>query len=343
MMESGNRIFLDGDASELVFSFAFNDDENTLIKHEARVQFQRTLRVPDDGLEYPLPAGLGSFPLVHSRSQKLDLPAHMKSRGGVVFPIYPFEAAWMNFYCESMFPIALRIAAGKINAVTGDDWSESTPEIQDYVVLPEQYWLDGFNTGDGQVRQFVAAKLGANLTVEEQVSGRSEWGGIQILAIPMKSERYIELLQNNHGALDGAVMCMSEAPECMSLEMDMSMDMGMGQGGTIRQTIEDDPYGIDAWDFEKAQRVFVSMIDARAWPKVGGEAIPTPVTSEQYEKEGIPWFNLEGFSDVPKSEKLSKLKSVQAGMVELGVEVDTISPKVTPPRQIGRGVADGFG
>ena len=66
------------------------------------------------------------------------------------------------------------------------------------------------------------------------------------------------------------------------------------------------------------------------------------MTSEQYEKEGIPWFNLEGFSDVPKSEKLSKLKSVQAGMVELGVEVDTISPKVTPPRQIGRGVADGF-
>ena len=56
-MESGNRIFLDGDASELVFSFAFNDDENTLIKHEARVQFQRTLRVPDDGVEYPLPAG----------------------------------------------------------------------------------------------------------------------------------------------------------------------------------------------------------------------------------------------------------------------------------------------
>ena len=89
-----------------------------------------------------------------------------------MFPIYPFEAAWMNFYCESMFPIALRIAAGKINAVTGDDWSESTPKIQDYVVLPDQYWLDGFNTGDGQVRQFVAAKLGTNLTVEEQVTGR---------------------------------------------------------------------------------------------------------------------------------------------------------------------------
>lgn len=31
-----------------------------------KVEFQRTLRIPDDGNEYPLPPGLGSFPISES-------------------------------------------------------------------------------------------------------------------------------------------------------------------------------------------------------------------------------------------------------------------------------------
>jgi len=30
-----------------------------------QIRFQRTLRLPDDGKTYPLPAGLGAFPLRH--------------------------------------------------------------------------------------------------------------------------------------------------------------------------------------------------------------------------------------------------------------------------------------
>ena len=29
------------------------------------IEFQRTLRIPDDNRDYPLPAGLGQFPLAH--------------------------------------------------------------------------------------------------------------------------------------------------------------------------------------------------------------------------------------------------------------------------------------
>jgi hypothetical protein len=32
---------------------------------EMRIDFQRTLRIPDDDGEYPLPAGLGRFPVNH--------------------------------------------------------------------------------------------------------------------------------------------------------------------------------------------------------------------------------------------------------------------------------------
>ena len=348
-MGNGNRVFLNGDTNEVEFSFEFIDEQGNSVDHNATVQFQRTLRVPDDGKEYPLPAGLGSFPLYHSRSKALTLPEHMTSRGGVVFPIYPFEAAWMNFDCTSGLPVALRIAAGKINAVSGEAWVETTPEIQDYVVLPEQMWLDGFNTGSDQVRQFVAAKLGANLTVEEQLTGEAEWGGIQILAIPMKLAKYQELLNRRRERIfdsfedDGRIVCCSAPPPASwdEGEFNMCLDMGMGQGGMIKQSIEEDPYGVDDWDFENAQRVFVSMVDAREWRKVGGEYVSTPITPETYEKEGIPWFNLEGISDLPKSASLEGLKTVQSGMIELGVDINDSAPTVGRPLEISPKIADG--
>lgn len=348
-MGNGNRVFLNGDTNEIEFTFEFADEQGENIEHSATVQFQRTLRVPDDGKEYPLPAGLGSFPLFHSRSKALNLPDHMTSRGGVVFPIYPFEAAWMNFGCTSGLPVALRIAAGKINAVSGNAWAETTPEIQDYVVLPEQFWLDGFNTGNDQVRQFVAAKLGGNLTVEEQLTGEAEWGGIQILAVPMKLTKYQELLRRRREEIfegfedDCSVVCYSAAPPASWDEGDfeMCLDMGMGQGGMIKQSIEEDPYAIDDWDFKNAQRVFVSMVDAREWQKVGGGYVPTPITPETYENEGIPWFNLEGISDIPKSSSLESLKTVQTGMIELGVDLDDSVPRVSEPLEVPPKIADG--
>ena len=32
---------------------------------KSAIQFQRTLRIPDDGKHYPLPPGLGTLPLRH--------------------------------------------------------------------------------------------------------------------------------------------------------------------------------------------------------------------------------------------------------------------------------------
>ena len=43
-------------------------------------------------------------------------------------------------------------------------------EAEDYFEVPEQPWLDGFCTGSGVVRQFVAMPLGSGYTVEEQVT-----------------------------------------------------------------------------------------------------------------------------------------------------------------------------
>ena len=153
------------------------------------ISFQRTLRIPDDGNVYPLPAGLGNFPLRSVDDFADTLPAEWVKRGGVLMPMYQSEALWICF--SSHYPFAVKIASGKINAVSAEPW---TPDLQqnpqNYVVLPEQPWIDGFSIGEGLIRQFVAMPLGDGYTVEEQLTGKADIGGIQIQAYPMNAETY---------------------------------------------------------------------------------------------------------------------------------------------------------
>lgn len=89
------------------------------------IEFQRTLRIPDDNRTHKLPPGLGRFPLSHVDDFAHKLPAAWHKRGGVFMPMHQAEAMWIRFH--SRYPFAVKIAAGKINAVTGDTW---TPELK---------------------------------------------------------------------------------------------------------------------------------------------------------------------------------------------------------------------
>src|SRR5262245_46503895 len=86
------------------------------------LSFERTLRVPDDGRVSPLPAGLGSFPLRHLEDFEAHLPPGWVDRGGVIMPLYRGEAMWIGL--GERYPCAIKIGAGKINAVSGKPWSE---------------------------------------------------------------------------------------------------------------------------------------------------------------------------------------------------------------------------
>ncbi len=61
------------------------------------ITFQRTLRIPDDGRTYPLPPGLGAFPLRLVRDYASRVPAGWAARGGVFLPMYQREAMWLSF------------------------------------------------------------------------------------------------------------------------------------------------------------------------------------------------------------------------------------------------------
>jgi hypothetical protein len=103
----------------------------------------------------------------------LKAPASRLRLGGVVMPKDQSEALWISF--SARYPCAVKIAAGKINAVSGAAWTaELQSEPQDDVVVPGQPWLDGFSVGEGHIRQFVAMPLGAGHSVEEQLTGRAD-------------------------------------------------------------------------------------------------------------------------------------------------------------------------
>lgn len=62
-----------------------------------RIEFLRTLRIPDDDQDHLLPPGLGRFPLRHVDDHAQRVPSSWMEHGGVMLPMYQSEAMWLNF------------------------------------------------------------------------------------------------------------------------------------------------------------------------------------------------------------------------------------------------------
>lgn len=285
------------------------------------IEFQRTLRIPDDDRTYFLPPGLGSFPLRHLDDFADRLPRKMVRRGGVVMPIHQAEALWISFDAGyggpygHAYPIAVRIATGKICAISGRPWEEGLAlNPQNYVVLPEQPWLDGYCVEESVIRQFVAMPLGEGYTAEEQLTGEAAHGGLQIAAYPMKRKIYEKLFPP---------VPMKRMPEDVVCAPPASpaMDMGLAPGGRMRQEIYEDPYGLDAWDLEHGSRCFVTMANSAQWMAITGERPPTvPPTARAYADAGLPWFDYYDAENtmVEGAEEFAGLKTVKEMGDELG-------------------------
>lgn len=275
----------------------------------ANVRFHRTLRVPDTNQNYPLPPKLGSFSLRHVDDYADTVPESWLERGGVMMPLYQSEAMWISFQLGAhSYPFAIKIGAGKINAVTGEAWKPKLDaEEQDYLVIPEQPWLDGFFIAKDLVRQFVAMPLGRGYTAEEQLADEAQYGGLQIIAYPMKASVYAKLLaeRSKRQAHSGIMFALGGAVR--------EPDMGLAPGGRIRQEIYDDPYGIETWDQSTSSRCFVTLVDAVRWAHITGELPPAePPTTKDYSEAGLPWFDYyaDDLRKLESTEKLGKLKSV---------------------------------
>lgn len=309
----------------------------------------RTLRIPDDGKSYPLPAGLGLFPIRHVDDYGDSVPAEWRSRGGVMMPMYQSEAMWIGFsagYISDRFtqyPFAVKIATGKINAVSGKQWRNGLRKgRQNYMVVPGQPWLDGYVVEEDLIRQFVAMPLGEGYTAEEQLTGKAEFGGLQICVYPMKVEVFEEMFPVRKS--DGIErQCLMEPCEAGA-----APSMGLAPGGLMKQQIYRDRFGVDVWDEENGSRCFVHLANTLLWTAITGENPPhEPITAKNYRKYRIPWFDYynDSLSSLQGSEELRKLKSViqmsrEKGRIPLKdhevsdpVKVIDLSPKKRPVRE----------
>ena len=295
-----------------------------------RISFQRTLRIPDDNREYSLPPGLGRFPLNLVDDYADRVPATWGTHGGVFLPMYQAEAMWLNF--DGDYPMAVKVAAGKINAVTGEAWeNELSSKPQDYVVVPDQPWLDGFSVMKGMIRQFVAMPLGEGYTAEEQLTGEAEHGGLQIVVYPIKPSYYEREKEQ--------LPFIAYGPPRAEMELD---EMGLAPGGLIRQEIYEDEYGFGAWETSVRSRCYVHIVNSIQFFSVTGANPPSePPSALDYTKAGLPWFDYyDGDLKALKgAEKLAGLDSVAAKMLKKGEGVlkdnDPVKPKIV--KKLGKG------
>ncbi|MVZ89935.1 hypothetical protein GQF49_05455 [Microbacter sp. ANSKLAB05] len=286
-----------------------------------RIGFQRTLRIPEDGL-HPLPPGLGLFPIRRVQDYPDTAPAEWLARGGVMLPVYQREAMWISL--DSSEPAALQVGIGKVCAISGEEWDESlSQDPQNYASLPDQPWLDGINAGDGFIRQFVAVPLGMGATVEGQVTGREEHGGVQLRAVGLTAAA----LEDRGKSYDDDLICYSGMPLTESAPA-----MGLGAGGRMRQEVYEDDRDLSDYDESRSGRVFVHLCSAAQWTEITGEVPPaTPVDRDAYTEAGLPWFDYfdADRDDLAPAESLKRVKSVGQA---LGGDEDAHPP--VPPESI---------
>ena len=102
---------------------------------------------------------------------------------------------WILF--RSRDKLAIKVFVRGVNAVSGEPMlgnaattlgglnrKSQGKTLQDYLMTPQQLWLDGVASHDGQVRQFEAVSSESRYSVEFQVTGEEVVGGLQFETIP---------------------------------------------------------------------------------------------------------------------------------------------------------------
>jgi hypothetical protein len=217
--------------------------------------------------------------------------------------MYQREALWLLFGGESWKPNAVMVGVGDVNALTGEPMKPKLQtDPQNYLVCPDQLWLDGIHSNNGSVRQFVSMPLGLGDTVEEQLSGEDALGGIQLVVYEPKPGLFPD--EPPVGWMD------STFEEEAAPSLGSSVQMGLGAGGSIRQKVYPDKYGMETWDNANCGAVVIHIANSKQYYKITGQPPPaTPVSARTYTEAGLPWFDLydETTDDIPASERFQQV------------------------------------
>jgi hypothetical protein len=268
------------------------DGDAILIGSDLSIAFQRTLRIPEDGHIYPLPPGFGRLPVVTVDSVPKNRQYSREPRTFII-PLYQREAMWLAFGGSWWRPHALQVFTGDVNTVDGSQRTTGlSASPQNYLVCPDQPWLDGIKVGEGQVRQFVALPVGHSRTIQAQLGSGMDQGGLTFRIYAPK-----------HGVFPDHEPS-RDVPRSHRSTVAM---MGLGAGGRIAQRIYPDPYGYEVWDASTVTNIKVLLLNSLDFARLSGRVPPpSPVNPHLYAKHGLPWFRLyeEPAGDIPTSEPL---------------------------------------
>lgn len=290
---SATELVLTFNQSILALPLTLEEDSLRIGRH-TRVSFNRTVRIPEDGKSYPLPAGLGRLPIVRVEDYADRVPESWLTQGGFIVPLYQREALFLEFEGASWRPTIAKVGVGGVNAITGKEFDDILrSNRQDYVVVPDQRWLDGILSETGQVRQFIAMPLGQGYTIEAQVTDAETRGGFQISAFDPKAGRFAERspeeLQKIARAKTGENRILYSQH---SGSVDPSPEMGIAAGGKINQQIIEDLYGFESWDAQAFRGCEIHIVNSEHYFKITGESPPpSPITIGAYQKLGYPWYS----------------------------------------------------
>jgi hypothetical protein len=278
-------------------------DNKLLVGRHTTISFNRTLRVPEDGKKYNLPAGFGKLPIIPVDDVKGRVPEKWREKGGLIIPLYQREALFLEFGGVRWRPTISKVAVGGINAVTGANYDKLLQGgRQDYIVIPEQRWLDGVYSEKGTVKQFVAMPLGLGYTVEAQVTDEEKTGGFQIVAFDPKdgifSEPKAPEYSITNALIDDSIRFSLPVNNPLPPGRGLGghyfdkIEMGLGAGGSIKQQIFEDTHGIDVWDENSSSEISVYIVNSLVFESLTGFKPPeSPISQATYAKLGFPWFS----------------------------------------------------
>ena len=277
------------------------EEEWVVLDDGLRLGIQRTLRVPETGGPYPLPPGLGRTRVLSADA----LGGDARLDADAVVPLHPHEAIWLQFRGAPGDPRAVKLAVGRIDALTGQPWTlqlESDP--QNYIVCPYQPWLDGFHTESGVVRQFVAVPLRTGESVEHQLTG-VDTGGITVACY--RPDQPLEPMPRAPAGQGG------------------QRQLGVGAGGRIHQRVYPDPYGRDRWQPSPVSVKKIVLMDARDFSRRFNLVVPpSPIDAGTYTRFGLPWFEVydEPRGDIPAPAAFTHLKPIDTAVADDDRTVD---------------------
>jgi len=233
--------------------------------------------------------------------------------------MYQREALWINFSAARWKPNVVKVGVGKINALSGGEWNLALSEQpQNYLVAPDQPWLDGIKAGEGYIRQFVAVPHGSGYSVEAQLRGKESDEALRIAVFEPKPGRFPDA-----PPYDERDVAYEDAPAMA--QSARSSSMGLGAGGKMRQKVYPDTYGLDTWEHEPVAEIVVYIINSEDFLAIVGETPPpSPVDAESYTAYGYPWFDLydEHKGDIPANDKLKNVQSTGTLDGSKGIKTD---------------------